>query len=441
MKIGRRICGVLILACLVACQDDLQRLQNRKMPRGFINVLIDSTTANSRYQPCEPSIFLSPLNPNVQVAGVVLNKVLRSLDGGRTWELQMVESSYGVYGDPVITADYKGNFYFAHLADPSGEGRSNDAWLDRIVIQKSTDRGKTWSNGTFAGHRPPADQDKHWLAVDPRLNYIYMTWTEFDKYGSADPADKSRILFSRSTDQGRSWSAATSISQYEGDCIDGDQTTEGAVPAVGPDGTLFVAWSYDEKIYFDKSVDLGRTWLETDKVAGTQPGGWDIDIPGLGRANGMPITATDLSEGPHRGNVYINYCDQRNGTDDTDVWLLKSTDSGETWSDPIRVNDDGPGRHQFFTWMSIDPVTGAIYIIFYDRRNYNDNKTDVYLAASFDGGESFRNVRVSESPFTPTTGVFFGDYNCVSAHDGIVRPIWTRMENGKLSIWTALIDM
>jgi len=408
---------------------------------GFQNVLVDSTNSISRYKPCEPSIFVSPVNPDIQVAGIVLNKTLRSLDRGRTWDLQFVESSYGVYGDPVITADYDGNFYFAHLADPKGTGRSGESWLDRIVIQKSTDQGKTWSNGTFAGHRPPADQDKHWLAVDPRTNYIYMTWTEFDKYGSKDADDKSRILFSRSADKGGSWSQAVTISQKEGDCIDGDLTTEGAVPAVGPDGTVYVAWAYNEKIYFDKSVDLGRSWLENDIEVTEQPGGWDIDIPGLGRANGMPVTATDLSDGPHRGTIYVNYCDQSAGTDDTDVWLVKSKDFGETWSAPIRVNDDAPGKHQFFTWMSVDPVTGAIYVIFYDRRNHAGNETDVYLAASFDGGANFRNVKVSSSPFTPSEGVFFGDYNCISAYDGVVRPIWTRMDGMQLSVWTAMIDL
>ncbi len=423
-----------------SCQDSLGRLSNKNLSKGFQNVLIDSTNSISPYKPCEPSIFISPVDPQIQVAGIVLNKTLRSEDGGRTWDLQLVESSYGVYGDPVITADYEGNFYFAHLADPSGEGRSGDSWLDRIVVQKSSDQGKTWSDGTFAGHRPPADQDKHWLAVDPRTNYIYMTWTEFDKYGSSDPADKSRILFSRSADKGVSWSQATSISQKEGDCIDGDLTTEGAVPAVGPDGTVYVAWAYDSKIYFDKSVDLGRSWLENDIEVTSQQGGWDIVIPGLGRANGMPITATDLSEGPHRGNIYINYCDQSAGEDDTDVWVIKSSDYGESWSTPVRVNDDAPGKHQFFTWMAVDPVTGAIYCIFYDRRNYADNQTDVYLAASFDGGVTFRNEKVSTSPFTPTDQVFFGDYNCISAYDGVVRPIWTRMDDLQLSVWTALID-
>ena len=179
--------------------------------------------------------------------------------------------------------------------------------------------------------------------------------------------------------------------------------------------------------------------METDIPAAAIPGGWDIDIPGIGRANGMPVTRVDLSEGPNKGSIYINWCDQRFGKEDTDVWIIRSKDQGSTWSEPIRVNDDVPGKHQFFTWMDVDPVTGYIYIVFYDRRNHKGNETDVYMAVSKDGGARFENMEISRYAFTPSERVFFGDYNNISAYDGIVRPIWTHYENGKLSIRTALV--
>ena len=434
--------SILFLWCLLtfSCQSPLQLLSKQKVATSFKNVVIDDNSFGGPYQPCEPSIFVSPLNPNHVVAGIVLDKISYSHDAGKTWSMQVVESPYGVFGDPVITADQKGNFYFAHLADPSGEGRANAAWLDRIVIQKSVDQGKSWNEGSFAGHRPPADQDKHWLAIDPNNHHIYMTWTEFDKYGSTSASDHSRILFSKSVDGAETWSEAISINAIDGDCIDGDMTPEGAVPAVGAKGEVFVAWAFDEKIYFDRSLDGGASWLDHDIVAAEQVGGWDIAIPGLGRANGMPVTVTDLSDSPYRGNIYINYCDQSAGTDDTDVWLVRSSDQGNTWSKPVRINDDTGPAHQFFTWMSCDPATGAIYIVFYDRRDLEGTLTDVYLAYSFDGGTSFRNVKISETPFRAETGVFFGDYNNISAQNGIVRPIWTRLDEGKTSVWTAIID-
>ena len=53
---------------------------------------------------------------------------------------------------------------------------------------------------------------------------------------------------------------------------------------------------------------------------------------------------------------------------------------------------------------------------------------------------SFENFKISDSPFLPNSGVFFGDYTFVTAHNNVVRPIWTRLNDGDLSIWTAIID-
>ena len=134
------------------------------------------------------------------------------------------------------------------------------------------------------------------------------------------------------------------------------------------------------------------------------------------------------------------WTDQSNGTDDTDVWLAVSDDEGESWSKAIRVNNDKAGKHQFLSWMEVDQSTGYIYIVFYDRRHHDDNTTDVYLAWSDNGGKSFRNVKINASSFTPTAAIFFGDYNDISVYNGRVRPIWTQLDSGRLSVWTALIN-
>ena len=131
---------------------------------------------------------------------------------------------------------------------------------------------------------------------------------------------------------------------------------------------------------------------------------------------------------------------RKSGENDTDSWLMKSTDGGETWSDRIKVNQDGEGKHQFFTWISVDQSTGYLYFVYYDRRNYNDTQTDVYITASRDGGETFVDTRISQSPFTPNPNLFFGDYLNIDAVDGIIRPIWPRMDDGKFTLWISLIE-
>jgi hypothetical protein len=37
--------------------------------------------------------------------------------------------------------------------------------------------------------------------------------------------------------------------------------------------------------------------------------------------------------------------------------------------------------------------------------------------------------------------VFFGDYTNITAYNGIIRPIWARMDIGMLSIWTDLTSL
>jgi hypothetical protein len=164
-------------------------------------------------------------------------------------------------------------------------------------------------------------------------------------------------------------------------------------------------------------------------------------IKGIQRANGLPITVCDISYGPYRGNIYINYVDSVS-PGDRDVMLVKSTNGGLNWSNPIRVNNDAPGKEQFFTWMTIDQTTGYLYFIFYDRRNYTppDLSTDVYMARSTDGGSTFTNILVSATPFIPNYQVFFGDYIGITAANGRVRPFWTRLHSGQLSVWTAIIE-
>lgn len=395
--------------------------------------------ADGVYPPVEPSVAINPRNPKNIVVGVVLDRAIYTKDGGETWKESKLVSPYGVFGDPALVADSKGDFYFFHLADPSGKGRTHDAWLDRIVVQKSTDGGATWSEGSSIGHNPPKDQDKPWPAVHPRKQSLYVAWTQFDKYGSRDTTCRSNILFSASDNGGKKWRKPVRISQLAGDCVDDDNTAEGAVPAVGSNGRLFITWAVQETIFFDRSYDGGKRWLKNDLAIQRIYGGWKMKIPGLDRCNGMPVLMVDNSPSRFSGSLYLVWADQKNGANDTDIWFSRSTSSGDNWTSPVRINKDGPGKHQFLPWMTVDQTTGHIYIVYYDRRAYTDNQTDVYLAHSADGGNNFTETKISESPFTPTEAKFFGDYNNIAAHKGMIVPVWTRMDDGRTSVWTALI--
>jgi len=380
-------------------------LINNGLNAQYTNIRISSPEYNN---PEEVTIAVNPINPLNLVAG-----------------------------DPCVIFDALGNLYYGHLSNPT-----DGSWLDRIVVQKSVDGGKTWNDGVGVGLNGLKDQDKEWLIADMTnsqyKNNIYIAWTQFDHYGSSDPNDSTHIMFSRSTDHGETWSDPIIISDQGGNCEDGDNTVEGAVPAVGPDGEVYVAWAGPLGIMFDRSFDGGQTFGK-DIFVSDQPGGWDISSWqwGIYRCNGMPVTVCDISNSPYRGTIYILWSDNRNG--DYDIFIAKSTDKGQTWSEPKKVNDDDSGRVQFFGWITFDPITGAVYVVFYDRRETTGNATDVYVAKSYNGCETFVNFKISESFFVPDYHRFFGDYINIAAYNGYVHPVWMRLDSMDLSAWTTVI--
>ncbi|NWF49435.1 MAG: exo-alpha-sialidase [Ignavibacteriaceae bacterium] len=387
--------------------------------------------------PEEVTIAINPVNPQMLAAGANINYFYRSSDSGNNWTEMKLTSSLGVWGDPCVIFDSLGYLYFGHLSDPI-----SGYWIDRIVVQRSTDGGLTWNDGVGIGYQYPKQQDKEWLAVDitqsQYRNNLYVAWTEFDDYGSPNSNDSSRILFSRSTDHGLTWAIPVKVSDRSGNCVDSDNTVEGAVPCVGPNGEVYLSWAGPLGLLFDKSLDGGQTF-GTDIFISSIPGGWDFDVPGIYRCNGLPITACDISNSQYRGNIYVCWGDQRNGTTDTDVFFTRSTDGGNTWLEAKRVNNDITNRHQFFPWMTVDPITGRIYVIFYDRRSTTGTLTDVYVAKSSDGGETFENFKVSQFSFSPNSFVFFGDYTNIAAYNSKIYPIWMRMDGTDLSVWTTQI--
>ncbi len=399
----------------------------------FPNVKVNANN-NS---PEETAIAINPLNPQVIVGAAQSPcRYYYTSNGGASWAEGTLPDPYDL-GDSQMAFDAAGNVYYCYIGTFFHSG---------IFINKSTNGGVTWfPSGTAViqhnGQVPFEDKATHivdWTDGATRGN-IYVGWTQFDRYGTGTSTDSTRILFARSTNGGASYNTPIKVGDHQGNCIDSDDTVEGAVPAVGPDGTIYMAWAGPRGLEFDKSSDAGVTW-GVDRTISDMPGGWDFPVSGLQRCNGLPVTKADFSTGPYRGRVYVMWSDQRHG--DTDVWLLHSDDGGLTWAPRVRINDDAVanGRDQFMPALDVDPLTGRLYCVFYDRRLYTDAATDVWLATSTDGGDTWLNEPLSTSPFTPFTSVFFGDYMGISAYGPYVRPLWMRQEGTLLSVWTALVD-
>ena len=414
-------------------------------------------TEPNAINPAEVSIAINPKNPdNMIAASFQTGHPPRpragsyhyvTFDGGKTWTtVPTPDPTNLVQGDDVVVFSQDGIAYHAHLSFDGIRLARPVRAESGMIVNVSKDGGNTWTEGTPAINHINSVipfEDKPGLIVDnapgSRWNgNVYMAWTRFDVYGSSNPEDHSQIYFTRSVDHGQTFSMPFRISDTGGDCVDSDNTVEGAVPAVGPNGEVYVVWAGPLGLVFDKSLDGGLTFGK-DKVISDFPGGWDFAVEGLDRANGMPVTGVDLSDGPNKGTLYVNWIDARNG--DPDVFVMSSRDGGNTWSTPVRVNDDPlkNGKVQFFTWMAVDPADGSINIVFYDRRDTTGTQTRLTLARSVDGGRTFVNYKIDQQPFAANSRTFFGDYSSISAYEGRIVPAFMHfVDDGRLAISVAL---
>lgn len=438
---GRMSLRVVVpAACALAAALLVSGPLSAQAPRPAGIKVVPVSAAGAR-RPAEASVAINPTNPDHVIATFIQSSApgqqprssnwgYVSTDGGLTWTgTPAANPEKRVQGDDVIAFDRAGTAFHTYIAFDGIRVDRPERAFSGIHVRRSQD-GAHWEPAVaVVDHVNTAIpmEDKPWMGIDrsptsPHRGNLYVAWTRFDVYGSADPAHRTHIWFARSKDGGRSFQVPVRISDESGGAKDDDDTVEGAVPAVGPNGEVYVAWAGPKGLVFDTSADGGWTF-GADRVLTPLTGGWDIPVPGVERHNGMPVTATDTSSGKDRGSVYVNFIDERNG--DTDVFLLASRDGGRTWSAPLRVNDDPKGAAQMFTWMAVDPVDGAVNIVFHDRRGLAGTMTGLTLARSVDGGRTFVNHRLPVEPFDCCArSNFLGDYNGIDAWGGRVVAVF-----------------
>lgn len=389
---------------------------NAQLRIGFIN--------DSLQSPNELSVAANPLKPGNWVVGANINQLYITQDSGLSWKETEQKSSLGPYGDPVILADSSGIFYHAHLSKTPGKPRPD--YLDRMIVQRSSDGGLTWNDGVGVGFNQGKVQDKEWLSVDqipgsPYKGTIYMSWTEFDVYGSTNPEHRSRIRFTKSSDQGLHFSNPIIVSDSTGDCQDDDNTLEGATTAVGPNGEIYIVWAGQGKIWFDKSLDGGNNFGK-DMNIGKQTSGWTYDVPGIYRSNAMPFIQCNHQT----GELFIVYTDSLNGSHQ--LILLRSKNKGKTWEKDIYKPDGG--KHIFFPNMEINSETGKVAVLFYQNNSSQDSLSTKLLLIGPKGDKEI--IQIGPSFPIPGKDIFFGDYiDLCLIPQGYVC-VWTSYEQGRL---------
>ena len=428
------------------------------------------------------------------------NTAYVSYDGGASWDgpnqTGYLPEDLGTGGDPVLAFDRKGNLFLASISigveDFAVGPLYTSSLVSSIAVSRSTDGGYAWptitstarSNVTIAAQSiDPQGRlrgsvqigflDKPWMSIGrnptkPDQDSIYVGYVEFVDYYDIiymgelplllPRESASTIKIVRSDDQGKTWTDPVSASptvrraygQTQGGGLPGvensDRTLQGPRPEVMPDGTLVVAWldTTDDgtmkglaELDTSRSTDGGKTFSTptTAAVVNEVPFRprnaffrfWSAGFPKLASAPG--------------GELYMVYTARpaEKPRDDGDIYVLKSTDKGATWTKPLRLNDDQGNALQFFPEIAVGPDS-TVHVMWADMRDdvahvryniYYTRSTDKGRTWGFESKElaySAKDTRVTDFGSNPNRGFpggqFLGDYMGIAASSTDVYMVW-----------------
>jgi len=289
----------------------------------------------------------------------------------------------------------------------------------------------SWIHYNCVVNNPLADRHSGWVDNNSSsLHYgnIYVSWNDFNQ-------PNANIFCTFSTDDGATWHSPIMVSpqstfirnvQITGDLVTGDVYIAGMDEGGG-------GFPHNNTNYFFRSTDGGNTWTNT--YIGTPfpgPGVTAVgyfacmfpDNGGYWRHEGWGEPAA------LNGVVHYVYDQHGTGSDSADIYYIRSTDMGQTFSAPVKLNTDTTSRPNWQPSLSISP-SGTLFAVWYDAREstsctYGDPTVPCYrmwARKSNDGGltwlpdDAFSDV-VSPLPAQPVPGIvptYASDYDYGSA--------------------------
>jgi BNR/Asp-box repeat len=422
----------------------------------------------------EAAIAVNPTNPNnivifTNIAEGVNGMFLAvSFNGGQSWTRRIVGQGNDIFGDtccdPSLSFDEYGNLFMTYLYNAE----------NKVPVVLSTDGGLTFNLIAKIAAPPSAPAKK-----SPGDNRGLFRFVDQPTITAAK--GEVWVVFNAGGPIFATGAPVTGLGQvgkfFAGEVVPGTNNCTYGDVAIGPSGQVMQACNLTTtgqgggKIFVNVDPDgLGPAGFgDRVFVAQTHVGGFDFIAPQPDRSVDAEVgLAWDRSGGPHNGRVYAVYTkEQRNESDDMDIYVRYSDDNGATWSAGVRANDDNTRNSQFLPKISLDQTTGNIAVVWYDSRNDLGTggpgdtdgipNTDAQLWGAFstDGGTSFTpNLQISagtSNSHDSGNGIDYGDYTGLSFFGGLAHPAWADNSNStgnnpdgalhQLDIYTASVPV
>ena len=314
-----------------------------------------------------------------------------------------------------------------------------------LVATVSNNGGATWTQSwahfTLCSGGNAANGGDYERASDP--------WVTFSPNGHAYQISLSfnasnatnGVLVSKSTNGGASWSEPVTLIRDTSDfnfndkeSITADPTNSNYVYAVwdrgrhpggNPNANAFHSFAFRGDPMFARTTDGGINWEPARNMFRRNANLWTIGHQVAVLPNGTLLDVFNLSRGSGK----------QPSPNQNHQAVMRSTDKGVTWSDPIYVATDldapvlDPDTGDFVragTFLpdiAVDRNNGTAYVVWADGRFSGGAYTDVVLSRSTDGGLSWSApVKVSGTPagvssFTPSVHVSANGTVAVTYYD------------------------
>jgi hypothetical protein len=339
--------------------------------------LVTGTESSPNITQSETFTTVNPENPNQivvayndsrgrNVSPINISGASASTDGGTTFTRVTLASGQGPFsntvGDPVILFNGPTDTWYTVWLDGAcgGQGlggyKSTTPWV-----------ATSWTHYNCIHSNSQDDRESGWADNNPSSSFygrMYVSWNDFNRGGG---------LFVRySTDNGVTWTQERQLTtgtpfirdvQITGDKVNGDVYVAGMDEGGG-------GFPHNDINHIYRSTDGGNTWAHT-YTGSAFPG------PGV---TAVGYFACMFSDGGgywrHEGwgepaaynqVVHLVYAQHGTGADAGDVYYIRSTDRGVTFSAPFKLNTDATTRPQWQPNISVSDA-GTLFATWYDAR-------------------------------------------------------------------------